>query len=158
MDAIKVLVITGSESDLPRMQECRQMLDSLDIPSVTVVASAHRAPRRVIESVARAEKAGAEVIIAGAGMSAHLPGVVASYTDLPVIGVPLDSGLPGGIDALLSIVQMPTGIPVATVAVGGTRNAAVLAARILSIKYPDIRERLRSYRATLAEGGSDIES
>lgn len=150
MEAIKVLVITGSESDLPKMRECGQMLDSFDIPSVMVVASAHRTPQKVIESISKAEEAGAEVVIAGAGMSAHLPGVVASYTDLPVIGVPLDSGLPGGIDALLSIVQMPTGIPVATVAVGGTKNAAVLAARILSIKYPDIRERLRAYRAMLA--------
>ena len=92
-------------------------------------------------------------MIAGAGMSAHLPGVVASYTNLPVIGVPLDSGLPGGIDALFSIVQMPTGIPVATVAVGGARNAAVLAARILAIKYPETRARLTSYREMLAEGG-----
>lgn len=153
MDSVKVLIITGSERDLPAMDGCSRMLDSLGIPSVTVVASAHRTPGKVIESIAEAEEAGAEVVIAGAGMSAHLPGVVASYTNLPVIGVPLDSGLPGGIDALLSIVQMPTGIPVATVAVGGAANAAVLAARILAIKYPETRARLTSYREMLAEGG-----
>ncbi|MHB8895604.1 MAG: 5-(carboxyamino)imidazole ribonucleotide mutase [Candidatus Geothermincolia bacterium] len=154
MDPIKVLVITGSESDLPKMEQSAEMLEALGIPCATVVASAHRAPEKVQEVVREAEAAGAEVIIAGAGMSAALPGVVASYSDLPVIGVPLDSGMPGGIDALFSIVQMPTGIPVATVAVGGSRNAAVLAARILSIKYPDVKARLKEYRKTLAEGGA----
>ena len=153
MDAVKVLVITGSESDLPKMQESQEMLYSLGIASLLTVASAHRSPQRVIETVRKAEAAGAEVIIAGAGMSAHLPGVVAAYTDLPVIGVPLESGMPGGIDALFSMVQMPTGVPVATVAVGGARNAAVLAARILAIKYPEVAERLRAYRTTLAGEG-----
>jgi 5-(carboxyamino)imidazole ribonucleotide mutase len=153
MEPIKVLVITGSETDLPKMEQSAEMLDALGISSATVVASAHRTPEKVLDMVREAEAAGAEVIIAGAGMSAALPGVVASYSDLPVIGVPLDSGMPGGIDALFSIVQMPTGIPVATVAVGGAKNAAVLAARILSIKYPDVRERLKAYRKTLAEGG-----
>jgi phosphoribosylaminoimidazole carboxylase PurE protein len=152
MAEIKVLIITGSESDLPKMLECQQMLDSLDIPSFLTVASAHRSPQRVIDVVKRAEDDGAEVVIAGAGMSAHLPGVIAAYTDLPVIGVPLDSGMPGGIDALFSIVQMPTGIPVATVAVGGAKNAAILAARILAIKDPDIKEKLKIYRARLAGG------
>lgn len=154
MDPIKVLVITGSESDLPKMEESAEMLGVLGIACSTVVASAHRAPERVREVLREAEDAGAEVIIAGAGMSAALPGVVASYSDLPVIGVPLDSGIPGGIDALFSIVQMPTGIPVATVAVGGAKNAAVLAARILSLKYPDVKARLKEYRSSLAEGGA----
>lgn len=154
MDAIKVLIVTGSESDLPVMSQSKGMLDGLGIVSQVAVASAHRSPERVTELVKEAEEAGAQVIIAGAGMSAALPGVVASQTDLPVIGVPLDSGMPGGIDALFSIVQMPTGIPVATVAVNGAKNAAVLAARILSLKDPAVRDVLREYRRKLAEGGS----
>ena len=139
MEPIKVLVITGSESDLPKMEQSAEMLGALGIPCATgrrVRAQGAREESRTI--LRQAEAAGAEVIIAGAGMSAALPGVVASYSDLPVIGVPLDSGMPGGIDALFSIVQMPTGIPVATVAVGGAKNAAVLAARILALKYPEV--------------------
>ena len=154
MDAIKVFILTGSESDLPRMSQSKEMLDDLGIPSEIAVASAHRNPERVTSLLAEAEAAGAEIIIAGAGMSAALPGVVASQTDLPVIGVPLDSGMPGGLDALFSIVQMPTGIPVATVAVNGAKNAAVLAARILSLKDPVVRDTLKDYRQKLAEGGS----
>ena len=154
MDAIKVLIVTGSESDLPVMTQSKDMLDGLGIASEVAVASAHRSPERVTELVKQAEESGAQVIIAGAGMSAALPGVVASQTDLPVIGVPLDSGMPGGIDALFSIVQMPTGIPVATVAVNGAKNAAVLAARILSLKDPAVRDVLRDYRRKLAEGGT----
>jgi 5-(carboxyamino)imidazole ribonucleotide mutase len=154
MDVIKVMIITGSESDLPRMEESKGMLESFGIASELAVASAHRSPDRVTAVVREAEESGAEVIIAGAGMSAALPGVVAAYTDLPVIGVPLDSGMPGGIDALFSIVQMPTGIPVAAVAVNGAKNAAVLAARILALKDPQIRATLKEYRRKLAEGGS----
>lgn len=152
MEAVKVLIIVGSKSDLPKMEECQQELESLGVASNLVVASAHRNPRKVTESIREAEESGVEVIIAGAGMAAHLPGVVAAYSDLPVIGVPLDSGLPGGVDALFSIVQMPPGVPVAAVAVGGSKNAAVLAARILGIKYPDVAERLKEYRKKLAEG------
>ena len=148
----KVLIIVGSKSDLEKMEECQEMLEYLGVSSDLVVASAHRTPKKVTESIKEAEESGVEVIIAGAGMAAHLPGVAAAYTDLPVIGVPLDSGLPGGVDALFSIVQMPPGVPVAAVAVGGTKNAAVLAARILSIKYPDIGQRLKEYRRKLAEG------
>ena len=152
MEAAKVLIIVGSRSDLPKMEECQQELESLGIASNLVVASAHRNPRKVTESIREAEESGVEVIIAGAGMAAHLPGVVAAYTDLPVIGVPLDSGLPGGVDALFSIVQMPPGVPVAAVAVGGSKNAAVLAARILGIKYPDVGERLKEFRKKMAKG------
>lgn len=152
MEEIKVLVITGSRSDLRAMEECEEMLSSLGIPCEVVVASAHRNPAKLVGSLRDAERRGAEVIVAGAGMSAALPGVAAAHTDLPVIGVPLDSGMPGGIDALFSIVQMPPGIPVAAVAVGGARNAAVLAARILALKYPEIREKLSEYRRKLAEG------
>lgn len=154
MEAFKVLIITGSESDLPTMEKSREMLDRLGVRSELAVASAHRNPEKVAELVRRAESGSAEVIIAGAGMSAALPGVVASYTDLPVIGVPLDSGMPGGIDALFSIVQMPTGIPVAAVAVNGARNAAVLAARILALNDAGVRDRLKEYRRELAEGGA----
>lgn len=152
MNKIMVLIIMGSESDLQKMEESRNMLEQLGIPSELVVASAHRTPEKVETAITSAEESGAEVIIAGAGMSAHLPGVVASRTDLPVIGVPLDSGIPGGIDALFSIVQMPTGVPVATVAVGGTKNAAILAARILALKHPEVKSKLMEYRRKLAQG------
>jgi len=152
MKPIKVLVMTGSKSDLPKMQECEEMLKQLGIACETVVASAHRTPEKVKAAVAESEESGAEVIVAGAGMSAALPGVVAALTNLPVIGVPLDSGMPGGIDALFSVVQMPPGIPVAAVAIGGAKNAAILAARILAIKYPEVREALAAYREQLAKG------
>lgn len=152
MKEIRVLVITGSENDLDRMRQACEMLDSLGIGNRISVASAHRDPGKVEAVLADAEKAGVEVIIAGAGMSAALPGVVASLTNLPVIGVPLDSGLPGGIDALLSIAQMPTGIPVATVAVNGAKNAAVLSARILALKHPEIAAAHERYRNGLSEG------
>lgn len=154
MQGTVVLIITGSESDMPVMEKSREVLDSLGISSRLEVASAHRAPEKVKELVRDAERGGTRVIIAGAGMSAALPGVVASYTELPVIGVPLDSGMPGGIDALFSIVQMPTGIPVAAVAVNGAKNAAVLAARILALGDESVRERLAEYRRGLAEGGT----
>jgi 5-(carboxyamino)imidazole ribonucleotide mutase len=154
METIKVLIITGSESDLPRMEQCRDMLAEFGVPCALEVASAHRSPDKVVELIRESEAAGAQVIVAGAGMSAALPGVVASYTDLPVIGVPLDSGMPGGIDALFSIVQMPTGIPVAAVAVNGAKNAAVLAARILGLADPEVRRTLAEYRRGLSEGGS----
>ncbi len=154
MEAKRVLIITGSESDLPTMEKSRAMLDRLGVPSELVVASAHRNPEKVAEMVREAERGSVQVIIAGAGMSAALPGVVASYTDLPVIGVPLDSGMPGGIDALFSIVQMPPGVPVAAVAVNGAKNAAVLAARILALNDGEVRDRLSEYRRELAEGGA----
>ncbi len=152
MEPVQVLIITGSESDLPAMEQCREMLGRFGVASALEVASAHRNPEKVKQLVDEAASAGARVIIAGAGMSAALPGVVASYTDLPVIGVPLDSGMPGGIDALFSIVQMPTGIPVAAVAVNGAKNAAVLAARILALDDDAVRQKLAEYRQELAEG------
>jgi 5-(carboxyamino)imidazole ribonucleotide mutase len=111
------------------------------------ILSAHRNPEAVAEFAKNAERQGFGVIIAAAGMAAHLPGVIASHTVLPVIGVPIASGALNGFDALLSIVQMPPGVPVATVAVGGAVNAAVLAAEILATKYPELRERLRAFKA-----------
>lgn len=136
----KVLVgiLTGSPNDLPTVVKVRDTLTSLGIGSEIVVASAHRTPDKVLAYIDRAHREGVEVLIGCAGMAAHLAGVIAGYTRLPVIGLPLSGGVISGLDALLSTVQMPPGVPVATVAVDGARNAAMLAARILALKYPEI--------------------
>lgn len=138
----------GSESDRSVMEACMQQLEKLGVSAELKVSSAHRMPDATKEYIEDAQKRGAKVFIAGAGMSAALPGFVASVTLLPVIGVPIPSGLPDGMDALLSIVQMPPGIPVATVAVGkaGAKNAAVLAAEILGIENEEIRKAVISLR------------
>ncbi len=132
----KVLIIMGSDSDLPIMEEAEKVLKKFKIPYDTTVASAHRSPKRTVKLTTEAEKKGIEVIIAGAGSAAHLAGVIAAHTILPVIGVPIDSSPLKGIDALFSTVQMPPGIPVATMAIGkaGAKNAAILAAQILRAK------------------------
>ncbi len=145
---MKVLIIMGSESDKPVMQESQSYLQFFGIESEMMVASAHRNPDKVREIVVNAQPQGYGVIIAAAGMAAALPGVVSAYTSLPVLGVPLDGGLPGGIDALYSIVQMPAGLPVGTLAVGkaGARNAAVLAARILALSNKQIAERVEAFK------------
>ncbi len=137
-------ILTGSPSDLELVQKTKQTLDRLKIPCELKVLSAHRTPDRVVTYVKKAPQRGIEVLIACAGMAAHLAGVVAGHTFLPVIGVPLNSKQMGGLDALLSTVQMPPGIPVATVAVDGTTNAAFLAARILALKYPTINSALQT--------------
>lgn len=149
----KVGIIVGSDSDLDVMNESCKALEELGIEYELRIASAHRTPGLVEKYAKGAKKRGVEVIIAGAGWAAALPGVVAAYTTLPVIGVPVDSSPLNGIDSLLSIVQMPPGIPVATVAIGkgGARNAAVYAASILSLKYPDIAGRLTDFRKRLAK-------
>lgn len=149
----QVGIIVGSASDKPVMEDTLKTLEDLGVEAELVVASAHRAPDRVREWVLGAEERGIEVIIAGAGGAAALPGVVASFTTLPVIGVPIASSELGGIDALYSIVQMPPGIPVATVAVGawGARNAALLAAEVLGIKYAKIRQAVNDHRQRLRE-------
>ncbi len=149
----KVAVILGSDSDLEFMSDAFKTLEDLGIEYELRIASAHRTPDRVREYVESAEDRGIEVVIAGAGWAAHLPGVVAAYTTLPVIGVPVDSSPLRGVDALLSIVQMPPGIPVAGMAIGkgGGRNAAVFAAHVLGLKYPEIKERLRKFRAQMRE-------
>jgi 5-(carboxyamino)imidazole ribonucleotide mutase len=149
----QVGIIVGSASDKPVMEDTLKTLEDLGVEAELVVASAHRAPERVREWVLGAEERGIEVIIAGAGGAAALPGVVASFTTLPVIGVPIASSELGGIDALYSIVQMPPGIPVATVAVGawGARNAALLAAEVLGIKYAKIRQAVNDHRQRLRE-------
>jgi 5-(carboxyamino)imidazole ribonucleotide mutase len=150
---MKVAVLMGSLSDEAVMKACEEGLAHFGIPHETHVMSAHRNPDQVAAFARGAEAAGFELIIAGAGMAANLPGVVAAYTTLPVIGVPLEGSALGGQDALYSIVQMPAGIPVAAVAIGkaGAKNAAVLAAEILALKYPDIREKLLNFRKSGAK-------
>lgn len=145
----RVAVITGSESDVPVLEPCLRTLEQLGIQHELLVMSAHRAPEKVREFASTAAENGFEVIIAAAGMAAHLPGVVAAWTALPVIGVPVASGQSGiaGLDALLAIAQMPPGVPVACMAVNGAKNAALFAAAILALKHQDIRKKLLAYRA-----------
>ena len=145
---MKVAVLMGSASDEAVMKNCEEGLNYFGIPFEKRILSAHRHPDEVAAYVREAEKNGFELVIAGAGMAAHLPGVIASHTTLPVIGVPLEGSSLNGQDALYSIVQMPAGIPVATVAIGkaGAKNAAVLAAEILSLKYPELSQKLLDFR------------
>lgn len=149
----QVLIIMGSDSDLPIMEEAGNLLKEFGIPYEMTVASAHRSPERAMRCVKDAEKNGIEVIIAGAGMAAHLPGILAAHTILPVIGVPLDSSPLQGFDALLSIVQMPPGVPVATMAVGkaGAKNAAILAAQIIGRKDPKVAKMLHTFKEKMAK-------
>ncbi len=144
----QVLIVMGSDSDFPVMEEASKILRELGISYEMTIASAHRTPELTIRLASEAEDKGFEVIIAGAGMAAHLAGVMASYTVLPVIGVPLESSSLNGLDALLSTVQMPPGIPVATMAIGkaGAKNAAVLSAEIIGRKNPKIFKKLKDYR------------
>ncbi len=148
-----VAVVMGSASDAEIMKEAMEQLDDLSIPYEVRITSAHRTPQQTKKFAETAMPRGIEVIIAGAGWAAHLAGVIASYTILPVIGVPIDSSVLKGMDALLSTVQMPPGIPVATVAIGkgGAKNASILAAQILALKYPDIADRLKAYREDLTK-------
>jgi 5-(carboxyamino)imidazole ribonucleotide mutase len=135
-------ILIGSESDLPVLEKCRARLSSLGIDFELEVLSAHRNPEGVAEYVASAPGRGIRVFICAAGMAAHLAGAVAARTNLPVIGIPVAAGTLGGFDALLATVQMPSGVPVATVAVNGAANAAVLAAQILALSDPELAERL----------------
>jgi 5-(carboxyamino)imidazole ribonucleotide mutase len=143
----------GSKSDAPLMQPALNTLEELGIEHEVSIISAHRTPEKAREYGLKAEERGIEVIIAGASGAAHLPGVIASWTTLPVIGVPLVSGELRGVDALLSIIQMPAGVPVACVALGaaGAKNAAYLAAEILGLKHEKIRQACKQYRRGLAE-------
>lgn len=152
-DRISVLVLMGSDSDAPIMQGCVDLLRELGVASEMTVASAHRSPDRVQRLLADAPRRGVQVFIVGAGAAAHLAGMVAAHTTRPVIGVPIDSSALKGLDALLSTVQMPPGVPVATVSIGkpGATNAAVLAAQILALGDPALAERLDRYKASLAE-------
>jgi len=148
-----VAIVIGSESDMPVMNEATKILDRFNVMYKMIVASAHRSPRLVQEFARGAEEEGLEVIIAGAGGAAHLPGVIAAETVLPVIGVPIDSSPLKGFDSLLSIVQMPGGVPVATMAVGlaGAKNAAILAVQILSRKDPSLLKQLRQFKDDMAD-------
>lgn len=137
-------ILVGSKSDLPVLEKCTARLDEYGIEHELEVRSAHRTPESVSEYAATAKDRGIKVIICAAGMAAHLAGAVAARTNLPVIGIPVAGGTMGGLDSLLSTVQMPSGVPVATVAVNGAANAAVLAAQILALSDPELAERLES--------------
>lgn len=141
-----VSILMGSESDLPVMEKAAEVLKDFEVPYEIAISSAHRLPEETAKIAKTARDRGIEVIIAGAGMAAHLAGVVAANTTLPVIGVPLKSGALNGVDALYSTVQMPPGIPVATVAIDGAKNAAYLACSILSIKHSSIADKLNNFR------------
>lgn len=145
---MKVMIIIGSKTDEAVMQECCNWLNWFGIDNELVIASAHRNPDRVRELMVTAKEKGFGAVVAAAGMAAALPGVCAAYTSLPVLGVPLDGGLPGGIDALYSIVQMPAGLPVGTLAVGkaGARNAAVLCARMFALSDSRVAARLEEFK------------
>jgi 5-(carboxyamino)imidazole ribonucleotide mutase len=152
MKEAKVLLMMGSDSDLPIMEEGANILAEFGVPYEMRISSAHRCPQRTAELAAGAADRGIQVIIAGAGMAAHLAGVVAAETILPVIGVPLAGGALNGVDALYAMVQMPGGIPVATMAIGkaGAKNAGLLAVEILALNDPALRERLGLYRQQMA--------
>lgn len=145
----KVAIIMGSDSDLPVMQEAADILKDLGIDCEVKIISAHRSPHLAAKFAEGADESGFDVIIAGAGGAAHLAGVVASLTPLPVIGVPIKSAALNGMDSLLSIVQMPSGVPVATVGINGAKNAGILAAQMLSLKYPELRQKIRDYKIRL---------
>jgi 5-(carboxyamino)imidazole ribonucleotide mutase len=144
---MKVLIILGSESDLPAMEGAKKIFTDFKVPFDLKVASAHRKPKEVMQIASKYD-----VIIAAAGMAAHLPGVVASHTILPVIGIPLESKGLGGFDALYSIVQMPPGVPVATVALNGAKNAAILAIQIMALKYPKLKVALKALKHKMSKG------
>ena len=142
-------ILMGSESDLPVMEKAAEVLKEMGVPYEMEISSAHRLPKKTARYAKTARKRGVEVLIAGAGMAAHLAGALASHTSLPVIGVPIKSGALNGADALYSTVQMPPGVPVATVGIDGAKNAAYLACEILSIKYPEIAKKLEDFREKL---------
>jgi len=145
----KVAIVMGSDSDYPVLEKCIKILKEFNVEVDVTVCSAHRTPDRAAEYARSAEEKGFNVIIAAAGKAAHLPGVLAAYTVLPVIGLPIQSSTLDGLDSLLSIVQMPTGIPVATVAINGSENAALLAIQIIGVKYPEMRSKMNQYKENM---------
>lgn len=149
-----VLIILGSKSDVEKVSGCGETLKKFGVPFKQEISSAHRQPEKTLRLVKEAEESGVKVIIAAAGMAAHLPGVIASHTTLPVIGIPISGSALSGADALYSIVQMPTGIPVACVAIGshGAKNAALLAVEILALSDDELKGKLKAYRQELASG------
>jgi 5-(carboxyamino)imidazole ribonucleotide mutase len=148
-------IIMGSDSDLPTMQGAIAICEEFNVPCEVAIVSAHRTPDRMVNYAQQAHQRGLKVIIAGAGGAAHLPGMVASLTPLPVIGVPVASRHLQGVDSLYSIVQMPAGIPVATVAIGNAKNAGLLAVQILASHQPELLERVQQYRQNLAQSVID---
>jgi 5-(carboxyamino)imidazole ribonucleotide mutase len=149
MAEVQVGIIMGSDSDLPVMQETADILQSLNVPYEMTIVSAHRTPERLYDYAEQAVGRGLKVIIAGAGGAAHLPGMVAAISPLPVIGVPIKTSTLNGQDSLLSIVQMPGGVPVATVAINGAKNAGILAAQILGTADPEIQQQVIDYKSQL---------
>jgi len=147
----KVAIVIGSDSDFPVIEGCLGILKDFGVETTVTVCSAHRTPERAAQLARNAESEGYDLIIAAAGKAAHLPGVLAAYTVLPVIGIPIKTSALDGLDSLLSIVQMPSGVPVATVAINGSENAALLAVQIMGGNYPELRERMREYKKKLAE-------
>ena len=144
-------IIMGSKSDLPTMEACTEQLEELGVPYELVIASAHRNPAKVHEWASTAADRGLKVIIAAAGKAAHLGGVVAAYTPLPIIGVPMKTSDLGGLDSLLSMVQMPSGVPVACVAINGAKNAAIYATQILGATLPEYRQKMVDFKQQMAE-------
>ncbi len=144
-------IIMGSKSDLPTMEACTKQLEELGVPYELVIASAHRNPAKVHEWASTAADRGLKVIIAAAGKAAHLGGVVAAYTPLPIIGVPMKTSDLGGLDSLLSMVQMPSGVPVACVAINGAKNAAIYATQILGATLPEYRQKMMDFKQQMAE-------
>lgn len=151
-------IAMGSESDLPVMREAAQVLDTFGIPYEMRVLSAHRTPNAMLDWATTAHERGLKVIIAGAGGAAHLPGMIASATTLPVIGVPVPLKHLSGLDSLLSIVQMPGGVPVATVAIGNAKNAGLLAVQMLALVQPDLHEALVRYKASMVEAVEEMDA
>ncbi len=150
MENIRTGIVMGSDSDLPVMKESAEVLKELGEGYEIIISSAHRIPEKTMEYAKNAASRGIKVIIGGAGGAAHLPGVLAAYTPLPVIGVPIYTSSLGGVDSLYSIVQMPAGIPVATVAINGARNAGILAAQIIGVKDAETRKRVEEFKKELA--------
>lgn len=148
---MKVAIVMGSKSDYPVIQRAEGLLAEFQVPFEHRIISAHRTPKAAEAFAAGAEEKGIEVIIAAAGKAAHLGGVLAAYTAMPVIGLPIKSSTMDGLDSLLSIVQMPKGVPVATVAIDGAENAALLAVQILSVKYPELREKMKTFKQKMEE-------
>ena len=144
-------IIMGSKSDLPTMEACTKQLEELGVPYELVIASAHRNPAKVHEWASTAADRGLKVIIAAAGKAAHLGGVVAAYTPLPIIGVPMKTSDLGGLDSLLSMVQMPSGVPVACVAINGAKNAAIYATQILGATLPEYHQKMMDFKQQMAE-------
>ena len=146
---MKVAIVMGSKSDYPVVQKAEEIFKEFGVEYETRIISAHRTPRVAEEFAKTAEERGIEVVIAAAGKAAHLAGVLAATTPLPVIGIPMKSSTMDGLDSLLSVVQMPKGVPVATVAIDGAENSALLAIQMMSIKYPELREKMKAYKAKM---------